>query len=186
MGVLAAAGRCIARHGIDGATLEKVAAESGMIRSHVRHYVGNRADLFAVFRSRILERYAPPDLAEAQAAGINATELALGFLFDQEADLDDYAAIDAILAAARHNDSLHTDVQAAYARIEAFVAEAITADNPQWSELRVATTASQVLMLTYGHATLASVRLASARLGGARALAAQLMELSPATKGSTS
>lgn len=129
MGVLAAAGRCIARHGIDGATLEKVAVESSMSRSHVRHYVGNRADLFAVFRSRILKRYAPPDLAEAQAA-----------------DLDDYAA---------------------YARIEAFVAEAIKADNPQWSELRVATTASQVLMLTYGHATLASVGLASARLGGA-------------------
>jgi AcrR family transcriptional regulator len=184
--ILAATGRCIARHGIDGTTLEKVAAESGMSRSHVRHYVGNRADLIALFRSRILERYAPPDLGDAQAAGISATELALAFLFDQEADLDDYAAIDAVLAAARHDDSLHADVLSAYTRLEAFVAAAIRADHPRWADERVTATASQVLMLNNGHATMASVGLASVRLGAARALAAQLMEPPSSMKGTSS
>jgi AcrR family transcriptional regulator len=184
--ILAATGRCIARHGIGGTTLEMVAAESGISRSHVRHYVGNRADLVALFRSRILERYAPPELAEAHAAGISTTELALRVLFDQAADLDDYAAIDAILAAARHDDSLRTDVLTAYTRLETFVADAIRADHPQWPDQQVAATASQVLMLSNGHATMASVGLASVDLSAARALAARLMEPLPSTNGTTS
>ena len=175
--ILAATGRSIARNGVNGTTLEKVAAESGMSRSHIRHYVGNRADLIALFRTRILQRYAPPSLADAEVTGISATEYALNFLFDHEVDLDEYAAIDAIVAAARHDESLYADVHAAYARTEAFLIEAIKADHPQWSPQQVETTAAQVLMLAYGHATLVTVGLASAQLGGARTLAARLMEL---------
>jgi len=89
--ILAATGRSIARNGVNGTTLEKVAAESGMSRSHIRHYVGNRADLIALFRTRILQRYAPPSLADAEVTGISATEYALNFLFDHEVDLDEYA-----------------------------------------------------------------------------------------------
>lgn len=180
--ILEATGRCLARHGVGGTTLEKVAAESGMSRSHVRHYVGNRADLMALYRSRILERYDPPELTKAEEAGISASELALRVLFDGETDLDDYAAIDAVLAAARHDDELHADALAAYTRLEAFVAAAIRSDHPRWKQERVAATASQVLALSNGHATMASVGLASVRLGAARALAEQLMAPPVSTK----
>jgi len=175
--ILSATSRCIARHGVDGTTLEKVAAECGLSRSHVRHYVGNRADLVELFRARILDRYAPPDPADAAALGLAAAEFALRFLFDDEADFDEYAAIDAILAAARHDESLRSDVLAAYTRIEAFIAAAIAADHPDWAHDRVAAAAAQVLMLVYGHWTMSSVGLASTRTSAARELAAELMGL---------
>lgn len=62
----------------------------------------------------------------------------LGFLFGQEADLDGYAAIDAILAAARHDASLRTDVLAASPHLETFVAAAIRVDHPQCPDRQVA------------------------------------------------
>ncbi|MFC6714154.1 TetR/AcrR family transcriptional regulator [Branchiibius cervicis] len=43
--ILAATAQCVATFGLAGLTLEKVSAESGMSRGHIRHYIGNRDDL---------------------------------------------------------------------------------------------------------------------------------------------
>jgi AcrR family transcriptional regulator len=42
--VIRAFGRCVARAGFAGTSLEKVAEEAGLARGHVRHYLGNRHD----------------------------------------------------------------------------------------------------------------------------------------------
>ena len=42
--VLSAFGRCVARAGFAGTSLENVAEEAGLARGHVRHYLGNRHD----------------------------------------------------------------------------------------------------------------------------------------------
>lgn len=54
--VLEAASRCLARNGLAGTTLEKIAEESGLSRSHVRHYVGNRDDLLLALVDWVQER----------------------------------------------------------------------------------------------------------------------------------
>jgi len=177
--ILDATGRCIARFGVEGMTLEQVARESELSRSHVRHYAGNRADLVDLFRRRIIARHTPPDLTEALEPGTPATELVLRHLFDGPADLDEHAAIDALLAAARHNAAVHDEVQAVYTGIEAFIAAAIRADHPDWDERRVAETASQTLYLSYGYFTMLSVGLESTRLDAARTLAAQILCVPP-------
>lgn len=42
--VIGAFGRCVARAGFAGTSLENVAEEAGLARGHVRHYLGNRHD----------------------------------------------------------------------------------------------------------------------------------------------
>lgn len=175
--ILDAVGRCIARFGMESMTLEQIAAESGLSRSHVRHYAGNRADVIDLFRKRITARHTPPALSEAVEPGASATEFVLHYLFDQPADLDEYAAIDAIIAAARHNAVLHEEIQTIYAQVEAFITAAIIADHPDWEQRRIAETASQTLYLAYGYLTMVSVGLRSTQLGSARALVARILEV---------
>ena len=55
--ILDAMGRCVARHGLDGTSLEMVAAEAGMKRSILRHYVGNRDDLIIALAGRVTDQY---------------------------------------------------------------------------------------------------------------------------------
>ena len=55
--ILEAAARCIAEHGVEGATQERIAAAAGMSRPHIRHYVGNRGDLLDAVWARIIAPY---------------------------------------------------------------------------------------------------------------------------------
>lgn len=47
---------CVARHGLDGATLDRIAEEAGLARALIRHNVGNRDELRAALIERFLER----------------------------------------------------------------------------------------------------------------------------------
>jgi len=51
--ILDAFARCIVRYGLGGSTLERIAAEAGMQRTILRHYIGNRDELIAAFGARI-------------------------------------------------------------------------------------------------------------------------------------
>lgn len=46
---------CVARYGVEGATLERVAEEAGLARPLIRHNVGNRDDLLDALLERYLE-----------------------------------------------------------------------------------------------------------------------------------
>lgn len=52
--ILDAYGRCIARYGLEGATLEKTAEEAGLARALIRHNVGNKDKLLDAFLDRFL------------------------------------------------------------------------------------------------------------------------------------
>ena len=52
--ILDAYGRCIARYGVEGATLEKTAEEAGLARALIRHNVGNKDELLDAFLDRFL------------------------------------------------------------------------------------------------------------------------------------
>ena len=43
---------CVARYGVDGATLEKTAEEAGLARALIRHHVGNKDELLELFLQR--------------------------------------------------------------------------------------------------------------------------------------
>ena len=55
--ILDAFERCVARFGLEGSSLERVAEEAGMKRSILRHYVGNREDLVQALAERVVSKY---------------------------------------------------------------------------------------------------------------------------------
>jgi AcrR family transcriptional regulator len=55
--ILDAFARCVARYGLEGASLEQIAEEAGVKRSLLRHYVGNRDEMVAALAERVVESY---------------------------------------------------------------------------------------------------------------------------------
>jgi len=55
--IISAFERCIVRNGINGAQLEKIAAESGIQRPALRHFIGNREELIYELTKSIASEY---------------------------------------------------------------------------------------------------------------------------------
>ena len=55
--ILSAFGRCVAKFGLEGSTLEKIAEEAGMQRSILRHYIGNRDELVDELAKKVITEY---------------------------------------------------------------------------------------------------------------------------------
>lgn len=55
--ILDAFERCVARYGLEGSSLERVAEEAGMKRSILRHYIGNRDAMIAALADRVVRKY---------------------------------------------------------------------------------------------------------------------------------
>ncbi len=51
--ILDAFATCVARYGVEGSTLDRIAEEAGVKRTILRHYIGNRDDLIAALGARI-------------------------------------------------------------------------------------------------------------------------------------
>lgn len=55
--ILDAFGRCVARFGLEGSSLERIAEEAGMRRSILRHYIGNRDELIEALAEKVITDY---------------------------------------------------------------------------------------------------------------------------------
>ena len=47
---------CVARYGVEGATLERIAEQAGLARALIRHHVGNRDELLDALVTRFLKK----------------------------------------------------------------------------------------------------------------------------------
>ncbi len=105
--ILNAFERCAARFGIEGATLERVAAEAGLQRSLLRHYVGNRDDLINAMLERFLARSEREvdNLFESLPATNRATAL-INRLFDYPGDTHFAQVAQALILAAPNYENL--------------------------------------------------------------------------------
>ncbi|MFI6515280.1 TetR/AcrR family transcriptional regulator [Spirillospora sp. NPDC050679] len=171
--VLDAFTRCVARYGVEGATLQKVADEAGMARGHIRHYAGNRDELRELFASRIIARYTErvQALAHLGPAGGRA-EAILDYFFGGElVPGDDSAAIDALFAAARFDQTLRERLRVVYAQLETLVREALADDHPGRPAVVYDEAAYQILALAYGHWTLAEIGFPATGAAAAHRLA---------------
>lgn len=76
---------CVARYGLEGATLERIAEESGLQRSLVRHYVGNRDDLIMAVLARFLDD-SNRQMAELESylPKADADKVLIDYLFDEQ------------------------------------------------------------------------------------------------------
>lgn len=94
--------RCIAKYGLD-VSLEQIAAETGVKRSIIRHYIGNRDDLVEAMIERITQVYLQQMGMALGRIGETRSEAALlDYLFDTEANYADWdRVIIDVLATAR-------------------------------------------------------------------------------------
>ena len=106
--ILEAYGRCIARHGVDGTTLEMTADEAGLARTLIRHNVGNKEEILALFVERFLAS------ASQQASMLfdslpdtQRVETMIDWLFDPaESDPINAGISNALFSAATHDMAL--------------------------------------------------------------------------------
>ncbi|GGK72403.1 TetR/AcrR family transcriptional regulator [Amphritea balenae] len=114
--------RCVARYGIDGSTLERIADESGLKRSLVRHFAGNREELESMLVDRVLEQSQQqwsgfieslPTKESKENCKKSCTELLLEGLFsDQYSDGEYILVIESLIFSAGRDAALRQRMQA--------------------------------------------------------------------------
>lgn len=77
---------CVARFGLEGATQERIAAEAGVKRPLLRHYLGNRDQMVAALNAHVVETFneLTDTLAVALADALNADDM-VELLFAEDA-----------------------------------------------------------------------------------------------------
>lgn len=106
--ILEAYGRCVARYGVDGATLERTAEEAGLARALIRHNVGNKDELLEAFLDRFLgEASAETDALFASLPKGNRLPTMTKWLFDpQYSDAHEVSVTSALFTAAIERPAL--------------------------------------------------------------------------------
>ncbi len=83
--ILTAYEACVARYGVEGATLEKIAEEAGLARALLRHHVGNREELLEALVERFMEKSSQQtEELYVTLPSTNRLETLLNWLFDPE------------------------------------------------------------------------------------------------------
>lgn len=106
--ILIAYEQCVARYGVEGATLDKVAEEAGLARPLIRHNIGNREELHALFVDRFIGRTNKDmDVLLAALPSEQSSRTLIEWLFDpQFADTTVVLVAEALIAAAERDPSL--------------------------------------------------------------------------------
>ena len=104
---------CVARYGVEGATLGKTAEIAGLARPLIRHNVGNRDDLLAALVDRFLERSRSSTSALIDMLpGENRIDALIEILFDpQYANPQAVLVFNALSAAALEDKALGDHLQ---------------------------------------------------------------------------
>lgn len=99
---------CVARYGLEGATLERIAEEADLARALIRHNVGNREELLDALVERYLRKSSGSvkKLMEALPAN-NKTIAFIDLLFDPKYSNPELVLVaSALIAAGASDDSL--------------------------------------------------------------------------------
>ena len=176
--ILDAYARCVRKHGLEGATLERVAEESGYSRGHVRHYLGNRDEMRSALIARTLRDYnaQTQGIVERLAEGHRAyafVDLLFGPAFAPNAD---DPIIDALWGAASYDDLVKKQLRDNYLELEKEIFEALRGDFPGASVPMCRDAAYQLLALAYGHWSMSGLAFPANRQRGARRLATSVIE----------
>ena len=111
--ILRAYETCVARFGVEGASLEKIAEEAGLARPLIRHNVGNRDALLAALVDRFLSR--SERSVQRMMDGLptsRATETLIDWLFDPNySDAQFVLVAEALIAASQEDPALATLMQ---------------------------------------------------------------------------
>jgi len=177
--ILDAMERCIAKYGLQGTTLEKIASEAGINRGLIHHYMGNRDDVVQLMVERLLEKYQTSfKNYSATRPEISQNEIVIDYYFDAWFDLapkDDILILE-LLAESERDPHIHKLLLNLYAGFESMIAKELIRLFPN-AETRYLHSVSYALMvLAFGHATIAWLGLPQAKRANIRSIAANLVQ----------
>lgn len=112
--ILQALQRCVARYGLEGSTLERIAEEAGLQRSLLRHFAGNRNELVQQLAGRVIGQ---SDQQWAEFINYlpekNVTTALLDGLFTEDnSDAEFILVIESLIFAAGQDEPLRKQMQA--------------------------------------------------------------------------
>jgi len=178
--ILEALSRCLAERGLEGTTLDVIAAEAGVQRAAIRHYIGNRDQLIRAGVEHIADRYAHTFELELESAA-SADRLSafldsafLGRLSTGNSQED--RAVDAMMAAAASDESVRESLSEMYAGFEDTIVREIAAVYPDAGSEQIVRVAYVILCLVEQSSTMRFLGFPADRAHAARAVAASLIE----------
>ncbi|MDI6103459.1 TetR family transcriptional regulator [Actinoplanes sp. NEAU-A12] len=177
--IMRATGRCLQKHGLAGTTLERVSEESGLSRSHIRHYVGNRDELLRKFTTWLYTGYEAEFIRKiAAAADREKLPIVMDYLFSSGflPISDDDAVIRELITAGIADDGIRATMQVHYTSAVQAVEDAVAAEHPAASPGARRTTAYGLWCLAMGNSMMAEFQLPAASGGLVRAAAEALLE----------
>lgn len=166
--------RCVARYGVEGASLAQIAEEAGLKRPLVRHHLGNREDMIAALQDYVFRGFS--DQTEAMIAAAPPTggsEWLIDILFsDFGASSPDLVLVFAALTAKAAEDA---DLQAACRGVildfEDAVSIILRSDFPDAGGDHVQATAHGIVAVYFNATSLASLSMSEAWQARAKATA---------------
>lgn len=183
--VMQALVRCVARLGIEGATLTAIADEAGLSRPLIRHHIGNRDDILRSLQEYVLKGF--NDQTNALAAALPDVEPAttvINILFaDTDSDDRDLVLAFAALTARSANDvALREACKASISQFEAVISQAIKAENARLDQAMADQVAQGVAALYFNIKSLSPLDMAETWNRNAKSNAMKLIEQLGQTK----
>jgi AcrR family transcriptional regulator len=179
--ILEAFSRCLARRGLVGTTLDEIAAEAGVQRAAIRHFLGNREQLIRAGVEHIAARYAESLDAELRSAASSdrlaaiLDSLFLGRFATGHTQED--RAIDAMMAAAASDARVRRSLREMYAMFEERLAQEIAAASPDVALQRVVAIAYAIMCLAEQNSSMRFLGFPPDRALAARTAAGSLIEV---------
>jgi AcrR family transcriptional regulator len=176
--IMAATRTCLRVHGLAGTTLERVAKESGLSRSHVRHYVGNREDLLRSFSDWLFTGF-ENELAVVAAAAPpeERLEAVLEWLFGTGflPVSDDDTVVRELITAGLSDETLRAGLQTRYEHAVKMIASVVRASAPMTTPKQAGVLAYGIWCLALGNSTMAEIGLSEATRATPRRVAESLV-----------
>ncbi len=149
--VLDAFVHCVACYGLNGATLERIAEQSGLKRPLIRHHLGNREQMVEALVLHVVASFNQQSLQmQAYLAGKDRLPTLLDLLFAQDTvtDKDLVLAFAALTAQAGQDDTMRAALLDSLSTFEAILRKELELAYPQAANKQHAAVA-QALMALY-------------------------------------
>lgn len=176
--VMQALVRCVARFGLEGATLTQIAAEAGLTRPLIRHHLGNREEMIAALQSNVLQSFTEQTHALIVALPEDASSVGLvEILFSDTDDSspDMVLAFAALTARAAEDANLRAACRESLLAFEAAITEVLRKDHPHAGHHAVDAAAHGIVALYLNVASLAPLDMPQQWTRNARGLARHLL-----------
>lgn len=169
--------RCVAVHGIADSSLERMAAESGFSRSHIRHYLGNRDEVILALWDHLTSPYSEQvEQITAEPDPVIRINALIDFMFGPQWErLDSDAALDALFSAGATHPELQRRINRTYLSLERQIAAIVVATDASMPQRVADEIAYSLLCLAIGASTFSALPFPRSHRVAAHAMAHQMV-----------